>query len=95
MESHKFTTQDHWGGPGTPTRLGEKIKQVLTTMSGPSFYVAIPGRCCSIPLNEWYQKYTKQHEAYRTCANVFINAQYDSFLEFVSELERPPENRHT
>lgn len=65
-------------------------KDLITTLfhTEKNYFYAIACPCCNFPVSEFYRKNLKCSEEEMTWSNLWINSNYESFIDFVKTLDR-------
>lgn len=85
VEGRVLHAQEGWESPETVTKLGEAIRDSLM-IDDPAYIIGISCPCCDLPAYRWYMDTVKSHNI--TFANLWVNGNYQSFIQNFRELER-------
>lgn len=82
------TEVDKWKAPAKMTKLGREILESLCHTE-PNYYYAISCDTSSVSDKNYLLSHIKQSREYITFANLWINANYNLFLEKIKTHKRP------
>lgn len=78
----KGTSADGWRYDGTDTKLALSLRKAVTA-SIPGYFLGLSCYCCDPAGSRWYQANIKTPLSRQTFSNIFVNANYGHFQEFV------------
>lgn len=88
LQNQTLTNCDNWtfisGG-----KLSRDLKDAIELAANTSCYIGIPCECDNKSMAEWYYKTFKLHPLYTTFANIFVNANWNDFVEFLKTKRIP------
>jgi len=71
--------------PGRITKIGRVLERIVS-LTEENFYIGIilkPTPICSLEMMKWFFDRVKQDQKYLISASIFVNANYQLFLEFI------------
>lgn len=82
LQNSTLTNCDNWtfraGG-----RLSNDLKEAIELASKTCCYIGIPCECDNKSMAQWYYNTFKMHPLYTTFANIFVNANWKNFTDFL------------
>jgi len=82
LQNNTLTNIDNW----TFTKDGKLYNDLTSAIhlaSKKNCYVGIPCGCCNFSMGKWYISNFKLHPSYTTFANVFVNKNWKSWINFL------------
>lgn len=82
LQNQPLTNVDHWTfTPGG--KLCNDLTHAIHKASKTGCYVGIPCECDNPSMAQWYYQTFQLHPFYTTFANVFVNANWNTFIQFL------------
>lgn len=85
MLGHAVKAQEGWRAPAYSTKLGEECLKAIQVVDN-RYWIGISCPCCDRKAYYWYMTHTKQ--ANITFANIWLNGNYERFINKFSKLKR-------
>ncbi len=88
MKGRSIIGSDSWTSPDRVTKLGEDLLTAITRVDEGVYY-GISCGCCDIEGRDYLLSLIKNDISRVTYSNLFVNGNYDSFLQFINSINTP------
>lgn len=85
IEGRSLHAQEGWESPEEITQLGVALKESIS-IDDPQYIIGVSCPCCDLEAYQWYVENVKSKNI--TFANLWVNSNYQRFIQDFSELDR-------
>ena len=88
LQNTSLTNIDHWTF-NKNGKLSKDLSDALLLAKKTNCYIGIPCGTCNRQMAQWYYNNFKLHPLYTTFANIFVNKNWNSWINFLKNDRRP------